>query len=100
MPANSLISLPVLLLINTISSSAISTQAPPPPSADSFRASMQAIVDAKAKKYNCSVALGLRWHDMSLEVAAGTTDRASGRKAQPDDVVSSFRLPRFSPILR
>jgi CubicO group peptidase (beta-lactamase class C family) len=57
-----------------------------PPTTEVFKAAMQKIVEAKAAKYNCSVALGLRWGDLSLEVAGGETDRRSGRKALPDDV--------------
>ena len=54
---------------------------------DKLQAAMQQIVDAKATKYNCSIALGLRLEDppISFEVAAGITDRATGRRAQPSD---------------
>ena len=50
-----------------------------------IKSALQAIVDAKAKTYNCSVSIAFKNADHEVAVAAGTADFSSGRAVTVDD---------------
>ena len=54
---------------------------------------LQAIADAKAAQYNCTIGIGVYGSGMQLAVAAGVSDRATGQSSAQSSGRARRQLP-------